>query len=223
MGVVHGLRSFVPRMLAQKEESYIVNTASAAGLLAPAGSGVYAASKHAVVAITECLHHELRGQNAPIGVSVLCPAFVDTGISNSERNRPAELADSNPEPEQYSDRIRQAIKSGTLSAADIARITIDAVKDGRFYILTHPNVKIAVEIRMNDILLDRQPTNTSPFPQLFIGASLGHRSRQSRMLCWFLDAGNKKAPRAQLTGVQKAPRHEVAGSLAPAKQRALWG
>src|SRR6476660_9694888 len=113
------------------------------------------------VAITECLHHELRGQNAPIGVSVLCPAFVDTGISNSERNRPAELADSNPEAEQYSDRIRQAIKSGKLSAADIARITIDAVKDGRFYILTHPNVKIAVEIRMNDILLDRQPTNTS--------------------------------------------------------------
>jgi NAD(P)-dependent dehydrogenase (short-subunit alcohol dehydrogenase family) len=161
MGVVHGLRSFVPRMLAQKEESYIVNTASAAGLLAPPGSGVYAASKHAVVAITECLHHELRGQNAPIGVSVLCPAFVDTGISNSERNRPAELADSNPEAEQYSDRIRQAIKSGKLSAADIARITIDAVKDGRFYILTHPNVKIAVEIRMNDILLDRQPTNTS--------------------------------------------------------------
>jgi short-subunit dehydrogenase len=148
-------------MLAQKEESYIVNTASAAGLLAPPGSGVYAASKHAVVAITECLHHELRSQNAPIGVSVLCPAFVDTGISNSERNRPAELADSNPEAAQYSDRIRQAIKSGKLSAADIARITIDAVKDGRFYILTHANVKIAVEIRMNDILLDRQPTNTS--------------------------------------------------------------
>ena len=92
---------------------------------------------------------------------MLCPAFVDTGISNSERNRPAELADSNPEAEQYSDRIRQAIKSGKLSAADIARITIDVVKDGHFYILTHPNVKIAVEIRMNDILLDRQPTNTS--------------------------------------------------------------
>ena len=157
MGVVHGLRSFVPRMLAQKEESYIVNTASAAGLLAPPGSGVYAASKHAVVAITECLHHELRGQNAPIGVSVLCPAFVDTGISNSERNRPAELADSNPEAEQYSDRIRQAIKSGKLSAADIARITIDAVKDGRFYILTHPNVKIAVEIKRLRLLHDLLP------------------------------------------------------------------
>jgi NAD(P)-dependent dehydrogenase (short-subunit alcohol dehydrogenase family) len=116
MGVVHGLRSFVPRMLAQKEESYIVNTASAAGLLAPPGSGVYAASKHAVVAITECLYHELRDQNAPIGVSVLCPAFVDTGISNSERNRPAELADSNPEAElilgshQTGDQIRKAVR-----------------------------------------------------------------------------------------------------------------
>jgi hypothetical protein len=90
---------------------------------------------------------------------------IDTGglgtTAAPERNRPAELAASNPEAERYSERIRQAIKSGKLSAADIARITIDAVKDGRFYILTHPNVKIAVEIRMNDILLDRQPTNTS--------------------------------------------------------------
>ncbi len=162
MGVVHGLRSFVPRMLEQKEASHIVNTASAAGLLAPAGCGVYAASKHAVVATSECLYHELRAQNATIGVSVLCPAFVDTGISNSERNRPAELADSNPEAKQYSDRIRQAIKSGKLNAADIAEVTIEAVKNDRFYILPHPNVKIAVEIRMKDILLDRAPTNTSP-------------------------------------------------------------
>lgn len=162
MGVVHGLRSFVPRMLEQKEASHIVNTASAAGLLAPAGSGVYAASKHAVVAASECLYHELRAQNAAIGVSVLCPAFVDTGISNSERNRPAELADSNPEAKQYSDRIRQAIKSGKLNAADIAEVTIEAVKNDRFYILPHPNVKIAVEIRMKDILSDRAPTNTSP-------------------------------------------------------------
>jgi NAD(P)-dependent dehydrogenase (short-subunit alcohol dehydrogenase family) len=162
MGVVHGLRSFVPRMLEQKEASHIVNTASAAGLLAPAGSGVYAASKHAVVAASECLYHELRAQNATIGVSVLCPAFVDTGISNSERNRPAELADSNPEAKQYSDRIRQAIKSGKLNAADIAEVTIEAVKNDRFYILPHPNVKIAVEIRMKDILSDRAPTNTSP-------------------------------------------------------------
>ena len=162
MGVVHGLRCFVPRMLEQKEASHIVNTASAAGLLAPAGSGVYAASKHAVVTTRECLYHELRAQNATIGVSVLCPAFVDTGISNSERNRPAELADSNPEAKQYSDRIRQAIKSGKLNAADIAEVTIEAVKNDRFYILPHPNVKMAVEIRMKDILLGRAPTNTSP-------------------------------------------------------------
>jgi len=162
MGVVHGLRSFVPRMLEQKEPSHIVNTASAAGLLAPAGSGVYAASKHAVVAVSECLYHELRAQDAAIGVSVLCPAFVDTGISNSERNRPAELAESNPEAKQYADRIKQAIKSGKLTAADIARATIEAVKSDRFYILPHPNVKVAVEIRMADILSDRAPTNTSP-------------------------------------------------------------
>jgi short-subunit dehydrogenase len=136
-------------MLKQSENSHIVNTASAAGLLAPAGSGVYAASKHAVVAATECLYHEL---------SVLCPAFVDTGISNSERNRPAELAESNPQADLYSERLRQAIKSGKLTEE---KITIEAVKEDRFYILPHKNIKIAVEIRMKDIVLDRQPTNTS--------------------------------------------------------------
>jgi len=68
----------------------------------------------------------------------------------------------NPEAKQYADRIKQAIKSGKLTAADIARVTIEAVKSDRFYILPHPNVKVAVEIRMKDILSDRAPTNTSP-------------------------------------------------------------
>ena len=89
------------------------------------------------------------------------PHLLTPGYRTPNATGPRNSRNSNPEAEQYSDRIKQAIKSGKLSAADIARITIDAVKDGRFYILTHPNVKIAVEIRMNDILLDRQPTNTS--------------------------------------------------------------
>lgn len=160
MGVVHGVRSFVPRMLAQGQPAHIVNTASAAGLVSPPGSSVYCVSKHGVVTLSECLHHELQLEQAQIGVSVLCPAFVPTGIGHSERNRPAEFADANPLGEAYAEAMRKAIAAGKLTAADVARITLDAVRDGRFYIITHPTIKKAIEIRMQDILDERLPTNT---------------------------------------------------------------
>jgi short-subunit dehydrogenase len=126
------------------------------------GSGVYCVSKHGVVTLSECLHHDLQMAKAAIQVSVLCPAFVNTGIADSERNRPAELSATNPYAEQYAERVRKAIRAGKLTAADIARKTIEAVKAGRFYILTHPNIKVAIEARMRDILDDRLPTNPMP-------------------------------------------------------------
>ncbi|MFZ9626599.1 MAG: SDR family NAD(P)-dependent oxidoreductase, partial [Burkholderiaceae bacterium] len=92
MGVANGLRSFVPRMLEQNDDSHIVNTASVAGFISPTTMGLYSASKHAVVTISETLHHDLRAVGSSIGVTVLCPAFVPTGIAQSERNRPAALA-----------------------------------------------------------------------------------------------------------------------------------
>lgn len=165
MGVVHGIRSFVPRMLAQGQAAHVVNTASAAGLVSPPGSSVYCVSKHGVVTLSECLHHELRIAGHPIDVSVLCPAFVPTGIGESERNRPAELADSNPDSGFYTEVLRKAIASGKLSASDIARITLDAVRESRFYIITHPTIKKAIEVRMQDILEERQPTNTLRMPR----------------------------------------------------------
>jgi len=160
MGVVHGIRSFVPRMLAQGEPAHIVNTASAAGLVSPPGSSVYCVSKHGVVTLSECLHQELALDNLPIGVSVLCPAFVQTGIGHSERHRPSDLADANPLGEVYAEQMRKAIAAGRLTASDIARITLDGVRAGRFYIITHPTIKKAIEVRMQDILGDRPPTNT---------------------------------------------------------------
>ncbi len=160
MGVVHGIRSFVPRMLAQGQPAHVVNTASAAGLLSPPGSSVYCVSKHGVVTLSECLHHELQLDQAAIGVSVLCPAFVPTGIGHSERNRPSDLADANPLGEAYAEAVRKAIAAGKLTAADVARITLEGVQAGRFYILPHQAIKAAVEIRFRDILDDRQPTNT---------------------------------------------------------------
>lgn len=162
MGVVHGVRSFIPRMLKQGDACHVVNTASAAGLTTVPGNSVYCVSKHGVVAMSECLKHELRREKAPIGVSVLCPAFVKTGIFDSARNRPAELAGDNPLGAPYARMGRKAIESGKLTAADIARITLDGVKADRFYVIPHAKVKGLVEVRMRDILDDREPTDVLP-------------------------------------------------------------
>jgi NAD(P)-dependent dehydrogenase (short-subunit alcohol dehydrogenase family) len=165
MGVVHGIRAFVPRMLVQGSEAHVVNTASVAGLVDIPGSAVYCVSKHGVVALSECLYHDLRVAKSSIGVSVLCPAYVNTGIGDSDRNRPAELAATNPLGAPYREAVREALKHGRLSAADVARETIEAVKAGRFYILTHGKIKGAIEARMHDILEERLPTDVSrPMP-----------------------------------------------------------
>ena len=161
MGVVHGIKAFVPRMLAAKEPGHVVNTASVAGLLSLPGSAVYCVSKHAVVTLSECLRHDLRVAGAPIGVSVLCPAFVQTGIFESARNRPAELAATNPLGKAYEDAGKKAVAAGKLSAADIARVTLEAVKSGRFYVIPHRKTKAAIETRMQDIVEERDPTDIS--------------------------------------------------------------
>ena len=164
MGVVHGIRSFVPRMLEQKGECHVVNTASVAGLLSVPASSVYCVTKHGVVTLSECLHHDLQLFGAKIGVSVLCPAFVNTGIKDSQRNRPSDLAATNPLSKPFEQQMRKAVESGRLSAADVARITLDAVKANRFYILTHPKIKGSIETRLRDILDERTPTNTVTGP-----------------------------------------------------------
>lgn len=166
MGVANGLRAFVPMMLAQDCECHVVNTASVAGLISPQLLGVYNASKQAVVAVSETLHHDLRLVNAKIGVSVLCPAFVNTGIFQSERNRPSHF---NEDRElTASQRAAQAqgqaaVGSGRLSAADVARATFDAVREERFYVITHPKIMASVELRTQDILLQRTPSNPFSF------------------------------------------------------------
>jgi NAD(P)-dependent dehydrogenase (short-subunit alcohol dehydrogenase family) len=162
MGVVHGIRSFVPLILEHGGEGHVVNTASAAGLVSSPLMGVYNASKHAVVTLSETLHHELRLANARIGVSVLCPAYVPTGISRSERNRPAELADDAPPTSSQiaaRQRSEKAVASGRLGAPDVARITFEAIREGRFYVITHPKLLPAVELRFRDVLEQRTPSD----------------------------------------------------------------
>ena len=157
-GVIHGVRAFAPRLIAQNE-GYIVNTASVAGLISPPGSGAYNVTKHAVVALSESLHHDLKERNSNVGVSVLCPAYVPTGISNSERNRPAGLSRGllSEETKAKQASLKKAVSSGRLTADDVAKAVVAAVKEDRFYILTHPRIKGAIQARMEDILNERAP------------------------------------------------------------------
>jgi NAD(P)-dependent dehydrogenase (short-subunit alcohol dehydrogenase family) len=162
MGVVHGIRTFVPIMLEQDCECHIVNTASAAGLVSAPLMGVYNVSKHAVVTLSETLYHDLRVARSRIGVSVLCPAYVPTGIRDSERNRPSSLIDTAP-PTQSQILARKqsekAISSGKLTAAEVAQKTFQAVRDDRFYVITHPKLLLSVELRLRDIVEQRKPSD----------------------------------------------------------------
>ena len=157
-GVIHGVRAFAPRLIA-KGEGHFVNTASVAGLISPPGSGAYNVTKHAVVALSETLLHDLRERGSGVGVSLLCPAYVPTGISDSERNRPADLPAStlSRETEAKKAMLRKAVSSGRLTAEDVANAVVAAVKEDRFYILTHPRIKGAIRARMEDILEERTP------------------------------------------------------------------
>jgi len=162
MGVANGVRAFTPLMLTQNEPAHIVNTASVAGLLSAPAMGVYNASKHAVVALTETLYHDLKIVGGPVDCSLLCPAFVPTGIAQAERARPEELR--NEEPMTTSQRmavkqLTKAVEGGKLSAKDVAEITFDAVRERRFYVLTHPKILASVQLRFDDVAQMRNPTD----------------------------------------------------------------
>jgi NAD(P)-dependent dehydrogenase (short-subunit alcohol dehydrogenase family) len=165
-GVIHGVRVFTPLLLKQGEEGHIVNTASVAGLISPPGMGIYNATKHAVVALTETLHHDLAARTDKVKCSVVCPAYFPSNIAHSERSRPAELRSDRPKSDEDIARevnLFKAVKSGRLSAYDVADATFAAVRDERFYVLTHPRVLPAVELRTREILDGRNPT--SPLQQ----------------------------------------------------------
>jgi NAD(P)-dependent dehydrogenase (short-subunit alcohol dehydrogenase family) len=159
LGVAHGVRAFVPRMLARGTRAHVVNTSSAAGLATLAGSGVYCASKHAVVALSECLAHDLAATGAPIGVSVLCPSLLPSRIHEAGRNRPAALAHAAPEPQAAKERVRIGMANSTVTARDAAEETLRAIDDGRFYVLPHAQTGASVHKRMTSILRDFDRTH----------------------------------------------------------------
>lgn len=159
--VIYGVGEFLPRMQASGVEAHIVNTASAAGLVSAPGMAAYNVSKHGVVTLSETLYHELRLSQAKVSVSVLCPAWVPTGIGRSERNRP-EDAGQPQAPGALSAAIAagvgKAIAAGKLSADDMADATFAAMAEKRFYIIPHRGMNASIETRMADILAQRNPT-----------------------------------------------------------------
>ncbi len=133
MGVVHGIRSFVPRLLAQPEGGHVVNTASVGGLITSALAGPYTASKHAVVGISKGLRAELAALRAPVGVSVVCPGQVATNIVKGLRARGGD-AGGRPEVAQIVDRLDAGIATG-MSPEEAGRIIVEAVREDRFWVL----------------------------------------------------------------------------------------
>jgi len=168
MGVAHGVRVFTPAMLeaAARDpgyEGHVINTASMAGLVNPPNMGVYNVSKHAVVALSETLYHDLSLVTQQVHAHVLCPFFVPTGIRDSGRNRPKELSNPSGTPTR-SQLVAQAmtdkaVGSGKISAAMVAQFVLDAVRDERFYIYSHPHALGSVQTRMEDVLQARNPTD----------------------------------------------------------------
>ena len=178
LGVAHGVRVFTPAMLeaAAKNpawQGHIVNTASMAGLLNAPNMGVYNVSKHAVVSMSETLYQDLALVTDQVHAHVLCPYFVPTGISQSHRNRPADLPVTKPTKSQLIAQAMsdKAVGSGKVTAAQVVQSVFEACDANRFYVYSHPHALGGVQVRLEDIMTPRNPTD--PFaakPE--IGAAL---------------------------------------------------
>ena len=166
-GVVHGVRTFLPIMLAQDAPGHVVNTASTAGLSTGPNLGIYGVSKHAVVRLSEALYFQLEEMDAQVGCSVLCPGGVRTRIAASDRNRPDELLEAAVRPtaeevEQRSQQWAERISEQGKDPSEIADSVLAAIEDERFYILTHETADAVIRMRMESILARRNPVMPAP-------------------------------------------------------------
>lgn len=161
-GVIHGIKIFTPIMLAQNTDCHIVNTASISGLTMSTRSAPYTVTKHAVVALSESLSLALEERSALVKVSVLCPAFVKTNIMNAERNRPLKLQNESveisPQKQAYLDSLKAAVEAG-MPPLKVAERVFEAIKEERFYILTHPEWLPVVKRRVDNFLQLENPQN----------------------------------------------------------------
>lgn len=158
-GVVHGMRAFVPRMIAAGRPGHILNTASVAGVVSGSGSACYGASKHAVVRATEALYAGLKEVGAPIGVTMLCPGLVATGIYDAERHRPDAFADGDGPLQESADleAIRDELYRHATTPEEAADIAFAAIIENRFYAFTTTSFDPAIRQRADDILARANP------------------------------------------------------------------
>ena len=169
MGVVHGIQAFVPHMVESGQAGHVVNTSSIYGL-ATQGPIIYGVTKHGVVRLSEGLHADLRAEGAPIGVSVLCPGLIATRIVSSVRNRPDHLRNeadgAGPAgAAQFMELAEKRFMENGMPPADVADIVVDAIREERFYVLTHPDMKRLVEQRF-DAILDGSAPPAAATPNL---------------------------------------------------------
>jgi NAD(P)-dependent dehydrogenase (short-subunit alcohol dehydrogenase family) len=160
MSVVYGIRSFLPIMIEQDTEAHIVNTASVGGLIG-GGNTLYGTTKYAVVGLSENLYLELQRARLKPKLSVLCPSVVNTNILHSRRNQPGASADAPPAPltgvaAQAFRQAEQFVKSG-LSPRAVGEQVLDAIRDERFYILSPPELNVAVAQRAQRIVNGDNP------------------------------------------------------------------
>lgn len=176
MGVVHGVQAFVPAMVEAARPAHVVNTSSIYGL-ASQGPAIYGVSKHAVTRFTEALAHDLHAAGVPIGASVLCPGLIATRIVTSVRNRPAHLRNENDPmaragagagrgaaggAEQFMKAAEQRFMENGMPPSEVASIVVDAIKNKRFYVLTHPDLMSIVEHRFAAVRDGNQPAGRQP-------------------------------------------------------------
>lgn len=158
MGVVHGVQTFLPIMIEQKEQAHIVNTSSIAGLILPGGA-LYRTTKTAIVALSESLQQELERDREKINISVLCPAMVDTNLLHSNRNRPPEFSNTGPDADKESiEKVKNAFKQG-LKPEAVGDHVLQAILDEQFYILPNQEWKEQVMHRANLIVEGKRPSD----------------------------------------------------------------
>ena len=160
-GVIHGVRAFVPRMLAGGDEGHIVNTASMAGLSTAPFMSVYDVTKHGVVALSESMFKEFEATGAPISVSVVCPGLINTSIMRSSRNRPPELSEegkAGPMAQAFGQALGDRLTGG-YPPSEVADQVVRGIREKRFYVVpAQPEVRKAATIRAQDIIELRNPT-----------------------------------------------------------------
>jgi len=164
-GVIYGCKVFLPAMIEHGEQCHIVNTASMAGLGSAPMMGPYNISKYGVVALSETLSKEMQMMETAVGVSVLCPAFVATGIATSDRNMPDDVRATLPERPAASGMQTQieAMVAGGISTEVVGQHVLDAVRNDRFWILTHDEAKASVITRADDIVNGVNPSMRAGF------------------------------------------------------------